>query len=64
MLYRTDWRVKVRIPTGYKLNSLGNFQNSHGVEYQIVRYRGPDGYTYCLETIYSNHVRTVELQIM
>lgn len=53
--------VKVKIPNGYRLNSEGLYQNGHGVEYALVRYGGT---TICLETVYSKHVRTIELEIV
>lgn len=56
--------VKVKIPSGYKLNSEGYYQNGHGVEYALVKYGKNDDMIICLETVYSNHVRTVELEII
>lgn len=50
---------KVKIPNGYNEVEEGIFVNNHGVEYQVVRYGGEQ---ICLETIYSKHVRTVELE--
>ena len=40
------------------------FMNGHGVEYTIVKYGWKDAVTYCLETVYSKHVRTIELEIV
>lgn len=52
----------VEIPRGYTLDSEGNYINGHGVEYALVQYgRGEDA-VICLETIYSRHVRTIELK--
>lgn len=54
--------TKVVIPKGYHIDSNGNYINNHGVEYQLVEYgRGKDS-VICLETIYSKHVRTIELK--
>ena len=54
--------TKVKIPNGYKPDSNGNYVNGHGVEYQLVSYgRGADEVV-CLETIYSKHVRMIELE--
>lgn len=54
--------IMVKIPRGYKLDSEGFYVNGHGVEYALVQYgRGEDA-TICLETVYSRHVRTVELE--
>lgn len=53
----------VKIPSGYKEKEEGIFVNGHGVEYQVVKYGWKDSVFICLETIYSKHVRTVELEI-
>ena len=54
--------VKVRIPRGYKLDSEGFYINGHGVEYALVQYGRGEEATICLETVYSKHVRTIELE--
>ena len=40
----------------------GTFMNGHGVEYGLVIYGAGDCITVCLETIYSKHVRTIEVE--
>ena len=55
--------IKVRIPKGYRYDSeTGLYANGHGVQYQLVRYGWKQDTTICLETVYSKHVRTVELE--
>ena len=57
--------IKVKIPNGYRYNSeTGMYMNGHGVEYQLVRYGWKENATICLETVYSKHVRTIELEIV
>lgn len=57
--------IKVKIPSGYHYNKeTGTYMNGHGVEYQLVRYGGKEDGSICLETIYSRHVRTVELEVV
>lgn len=54
--------ITVKIPKGYTLDSNGFYINRHGVEYALVQYgRGEDA-VICLETVYSKHVRTIELE--
>ncbi len=54
---------RVRLPRGYKgPNESGYYVNGHGVEYTIVKYGQGEGSVICLETVYSRHVRTVELE--
>lgn len=55
---------KVRIPKGYRLTDDGTYMNGHGVEYALVQYGWEDDISICLETIYSKHVRTIELEII
>lgn len=54
--------MQVQIPKGYTLDSEGNYINGHGVEYALVQYGRGEEATICLETIYSRHVRTIELK--
>lgn len=54
--------IKVRIPRGYTQTEIGTFMNGHGVEYALVLYGWKDCVTVCLETIYSKHVRTIEVE--
>jgi len=54
--------IQVEIPKGYTLDSEGNYINGHGVEYALVQYGRGDNATICLETIYSRHIRTIELK--
>ena len=54
--------IRVEIPKGYKLDSNGYYINGHGVEYALVQYGRGDEATICLETVYSRHVRTIELK--
>ena len=57
--------VKVKIPHGYHYDSeTGRYMDGHGVEYQLVRYGRKENSTICLETVYSKHVRTVELDVV
>ncbi len=57
--------IKVKIPKGYHYESeTGMYMNGHGVEYQLVRYGWKENTTICLETVYSKHVRTIELEIV
>ena len=61
MIYTWLDGTKLRIPKGYHETEEGVFINGHGVEYGVVEYgKG----IYCLETIYSKYVRTVELEIV
>lgn len=53
----------VKIPKGYKgPTEDGFYMNGHGVEYALVQYGSGEDATVCLETVYSRHVRTVELE--
>ena len=54
--------IKVRIPKGYTLDSMGFYVNGHGVEYALVSYGRGENAVICLETIYSKYVRTIELE--
>ena len=54
--------MKVSIPKGYIMTEDGTFMNGHGVEYGLVVYGAGECITVCLETIYSKHVRTVEVE--
>ena len=54
--------MKIRIPRGYTKTEDGTFMNGHGVEYGLVIYGAGDCITVCLETIYSKHVRTIEVE--
>lgn len=57
--------ITVKIPKGYNgPNENGYYMNGHGVEYALVRYGWKDDVTICLETVYSKHVRSVELEIV
>ena len=53
----------VKIPNGYRgPDADGFYMNGHGVEYALVQYgRGEDA-VICLETVYSRHTRTIELE--
>ncbi len=52
-----------KIPRGYKgPNEDGFYTNGHGVEYALVQYGRGEEAVVCLETVYSRHVRTVELE--
>ena len=55
---------KVKIPKGYKQTDDNFFMNGHGVEYGLVRYGWKEDETICLETVYSKHVRTIELEVV
>lgn len=55
--------IRVKIPKGYRQGDDGIFVNSHGVEYALVSYGSGHEKTICLETIYSKHTRTVELEV-
>lgn len=53
----------VKIPKGYKgPNEDGFYMTGHGVEYALVSYGNGEDAVICLETVYSRHVRTVELE--
>lgn len=53
----------VKIPKGYKgPNEDGFYTNGHGVEYALVQYGSGEDATICLETVYSRHTRTGELE--
>lgn len=54
--------IKVKIPKGYRLDSMGYYVNGHGVEYALVAYGRGDETVICIETVYSKHVRTVVLE--
>ncbi len=54
--------IKVKIPKGYRKNENGYYQNGHGVEYALVSYGWKEDVVVCLETVYSKHVRTIELE--
>lgn len=54
--------VDVIIPKGYREDSNGFFINGHGVEYAPVQYGRGEEKTICLETVYSKHARTIELE--
>ena len=54
--------IEVLIPKGYELDSEGNYIDGHGVEYALVQYGKGNETIICLETIYSKHVRTIELK--
>ncbi len=55
--------VKVKIPRGYRgPDESGLYMNSHGVQYVLVSYGSGENSCVCLETVYSKHVRTVELE--
>lgn len=56
--------VRVRIPKGYRQTDDSTFINGHGVEYALVSYGEGDAKTICLETIYSKHTRTIELEVI
>lgn len=56
--------VRVRIPKGYRQTDDSTFINGHGVEYALVSYGEGDVKTICLETIYSKHTRTIELEVI
>ena len=63
MIYTWLDGTKLRIPKGYRPDpeDADVFVNGHGVEYGVVEYgKG----IYCLETIYSKYVRTIELEIV
>ena len=54
---------KVKLPMGYTgPNENGYYVNGHGVEYTIVSYGQGENEVVCLETVYSRHIRTVELE--
>ena len=55
---------KVHIPDSYHLVDDGIFRDRRGVEYTIVQYGSDDAVAICLETIYSKHVKTIELDII
>lgn len=52
----------VKIPKGYHEDSNGYFINGHGVEYAPVQYGWGEDKVICLETVFSNHIRTIELE--
>lgn len=54
--------IKVRIPKGYTLDGMGFYVNGHWVEYALVSYGRGENAVICLETIYSKHIRTIELE--
>lgn len=55
--------IKVKIPRGYNgPDENGFYMNGHGVEYAIVSYGSGEDMEICLETVYSDHVRTVPLK--
>lgn len=55
--------IKVKIPRGYNgPNEDGFYMNGHGVEYALVSYGSGEDKEICLETVYSDHVRTVPLE--
>ncbi len=55
--------IKLRIPNGYvETDVSGCYMNGHGVEYALVKYGHEPDAAYCLETIYSKHVRQVWLE--
>lgn len=54
--------TKVKIPNGYHLDSNGYYMDGHGVEYALVSYGRGEEEVVCLETVYSKHTRTVELE--
>ena len=54
--------IVVKIPNGYVMTEDGTFVNGHGVEYQLTAYGRGESETVCLETVYSKHARTIELE--
>ena len=54
--------IKVKIPKGYHLDSMGYYVNGHGVEYVLVAYGRGDESVICLETVYSKHVRIIKCE--
>lgn len=54
--------IKVKIPKGYRPVVDGIYRNGHGVEYALVSYGWKEDRVICLGTIYSKHVRTIELE--
>ena len=54
--------VKVKIPAGYKPDGEGCYVDGHGVEYAIVQYGRGQEKVICLETVYSKHIRTIQLK--
>lgn len=53
----------VKIPKGYRgPDEDGFYMNGHGVQYALVQYGFGEGSVICLETVYSKHVRTIELE--
>ena len=54
--------IKVKIPNGFRLDSNGFYINGHGVEYALCSFDRGEYETVCLETVYSEHVRTIVLE--
>lgn len=53
----------VIIPNGYSgPDEDGEYIDGHGVSYALVKYGSGEDAVICLETVYSRHVRTVELK--
>lgn len=53
----------VKIPKGYRgPDEDGFYMNGHGVQYALVQYGFGEGSVICLETVYSKHVQTIELE--
>jgi len=55
--------IRIKIPRGYNgPDENGLYMNGHGVEYALVSYGDGECKEICLETVYSDHVRTVLLK--
>lgn len=56
--------IKVKIPKWYNgPDQNGFYMDRHGVEYALVSYGSGEDKEICLETVYSDHVRTVPLKM-